>query len=57
MKHIIVHYDLIEKMILESKEKDIQISETERDIRLLEQRLEDEEAAHAALKEKYGQGR
>lgn len=45
MKHIIVHYDLIEKMILEAKEKDNQIFEQERDYRMLQERLKRTEEA------------
>lgn len=57
VEYIKVPYSLFKSMVLEGKEKDIQIYETERDCRLLEERLKNEEDAHAKLKEKYAQGR
>lgn len=57
VEYIKVPYSLFKSMVLESKEKDIQIFETEADLRVTNERLERSEEAYEELKEKYGQGR
>ncbi|SFK95381.1 hypothetical protein [Salinicoccus halodurans] len=51
MEYIKIPYSLFKSMVLESKEKDIQIFETEADLRVINERLERSEEAYDKLEE------
>ncbi|WP_411842207.1 hypothetical protein [Salinicoccus sp. HZC-1] len=51
VEYIKVPYSLFKSMVLEAKEKDVQIFETESDLRVINERLEHSEEAYEKLKE------